>query len=139
MRNALKNITRQDLEPLWAARKVPLDRIASALGVSRQGLAYKAESLGLPRRGKNYEPQRNGNDDLFSRMWLAGVSVCEMAKFFGYAHAGSVTVRRRNLGLPGRTRGGPGGWRETISLAEFQEIEMGRRMQETANARRRSQ
>lgn len=139
---ALKNITREALEPLWSNRKISLDRIARSLSVSRQGLAYKAKALGLPPRGFNQEPQKKLSDALFIEMWNAGVSTSEIALRFGYSSTGSVTTRRRNLGLPPRhrtaspTKGQVGGWAETIPLMTFLEAKAAERMAANVGARK---
>lgn len=128
----LANITRADLEPLWMRREIPTRTIAEALGVTRQGLSLKARTLGLPSRAGNQAPNTYGDDDLFRRMWIAGVRSSEIAKAFGYTHQAAVGHRRAALGLPARTRthGGKtiGGWKETISLARFLEIDLAERM-----------
>ena len=130
----LAHLTRAQLEPLWCRKDIPVARLATALGVSRQALHQRAGKLGLPRRGAAKVTQRKGDDETFARMWLAGVHVDEMARHFGYATCKCITQRRRMMGLPPRTRsrGGnkTGGWRETISLRDFAEMEMGRRMAE---------
>jgi hypothetical protein len=125
----LKSLNREDLEPLWSRRDIPLERIASALGVSRQSVSSKAKSLGLPSRQGNRKPAARLDDTVFERMWLAGVNSREMAAYFGYADASSVSHRRINMGLPPRNRGAGGvtsvryGWAETISLAQFRELQ----------------
>lgn len=128
----LRNITRDTLEPLWSRMDIPTARIAAALGVSRQGLSWKAKALGLPPRTQNREPQKKLDDAMFTRMWLAGVSSTEMARYFGYAGSGALSRRRVILGLPARTRGrggkNAGGWIETISLTQFLERDMADRL-----------
>lgn len=132
----LRNLTREQLEPLWFRHTVSLDRIAAALGVTRQGLIYKARTLGLPPRGKNRKPQTKGPDDLFREMWLAGVHTEEMAAYFGYSCRSAVSMRAGKLGLPRRTRttkrtkGRVGGWVETTSLVQFLEPRLAQRMAE---------
>ena len=125
----LKKLTRAHLEPLWSRRDIPIARIASALGVTRQSISAKAKSLGLPSRAGNMEPAKRSDDAMFESMWRAGVNSTEMADFFGYADASSVVHRRINMGLPGRSRGAGDvtnvryGWSETISLAQFREMQ----------------
>lgn len=137
----LRNLTREALEPLWFRHEVSLDRIAGALGVTRQGLIYKARQLGLPPRGKNRKPQKKGPDELFREMWLAGVHTEDMAAYFGYSCRSAVSMRARKMGLPRRTRtttrtkGRVGGWSETISLVQFYEEELARRMQAATGKR----
>ena len=132
----LNKLTREHLEPLWSRRDIPTARIASALGVTRQSISAKAKSLGLPSRAGNMEPNKRLDNAEFRRMWLAGVNSTEMVKFFGYADASSVVHRRINMGLPGRSRGSGGstnvryGWSETISLAQFREMQFARAVQD---------
>lgn len=126
----LKNITREDLEPLWSRLDIPAARIAAALGVTRQALSAKAKKLGLPSRYTNRVPQKRGADELFARMWLAGVRMDEMASYLGYSGPSSVSNRRRAMGLPPRSRvrgiKKHAGWQETITLQEFLEMEVAR-------------
>lgn len=128
----LRNLTREKLEPVWNRLDIPTERIAAALGVTRQGLSFKAKALGLPPRTKNREPQKKLKDDLFRRMWLAGVCTTEMARHFGYSSRSAISHRRVMLGLPPRTRrkgsGKHGGWVQTITIAQFFEMEMARIM-----------
>ena len=128
---ALKNLDRATLEPVWNTRTISIDRIADVLGVSRQGLSYRARAMGLPSRAGNYDGQKKCSDDLFRRIWMAGVSLQEIADYCGYSARQNVTQRSRNMGLPQRTRGeGTGrhaGW-PTISLGEFLEMELARKM-----------
>lgn len=128
----LRSITRETLEPLWSRLDIPTERIAAALGVTRQGLSWKAKTLGLPPRTLNRAPQKKLDDELFARMWMAGVSSTDMARHFGYAGRGALSKRRVLLGLPGRTRKRGcrkhGGWAETISLTQFLEMEMAEKL-----------
>ena len=134
----LKHITREALEPLWSRHDIPTERIAAALGVTRQGLSYKAKALGLPSRAKVRKCLVD--DKTFTRMWNAGVCTTDMAEHFGYTHRSAIGTRRRNLGLPARTRGqggaNHGGWQQTISLAQFFEAELAAAMQAAAQKRK---
>lgn len=136
--NHLKNLTREALEPVWFRRSIHLERIASSLGVSRQGLSSKAKALGLPPRGMNYDLQKKCSDDLFRRMWMAGVSLQEIADYCGYTKPQNVTQRRKNMGLPARTRGKEtgrhAGW-PTIGLSDFLEGDLARRMMEAESGK----
>jgi len=136
MTRPLANITREVLAPVWMRHYIPTEVIASRLGVTRQGLSWKAKSLGLPSRAKNR--MKFSDDETFTRMWMAGVSTAEMAKAFGYRHPQSITTRRRALGLPARMKsgGGKGGWGATISLAEFHEIQLAEQMTQRARKER---
>ena len=128
----LANITREALEPLWMRKEIPLKKIAGSLGVTRQAISAKAKSLGLPSRAGNQRPAQKVDNETFKRMWLAGVNTTEMAEHFGYAHPSAIGHRRVLLGLPPRVRskGGTnkGGWMQTISMAQFAEMELARKL-----------
>lgn len=117
----LRRIKRADLEPLWSRLDIPTDVIAAHLGVTRSGLSYKAHRLGLPSRYRNR--LKKCDDALLREMWLAGVSLKDITRHFGYAKHQCVTQRVRQLGLPPRERragnGGFAGWPTTITLTEF--------------------
>ena len=136
----LKNITRETLAPLWAREDIPTERIAKALGVTRQAVSSKARTLGLPSRAK--VRKQLCNNETFRRMWLAGVNSTEMALHFGYAHRSAIGSRAGAMGLPPRSRstdtGKTGGWVQTISLAQFFEQDLRNRMEAEAQKREAS-
>lgn len=137
----LKNITRESLAPLWARKDIPTERIAQALGVTRQAVSYKARTLGLPSRAK--VRKQLCDNETFRRMWLAGVNSTEMAEHFGYSHRSAIGTRAGVMGLPRRSRstdtGKTGGWVQTISLAQFFEQDLRERMEAEAKERRGTQ
>lgn len=116
---------------LWN-RGTHIDRIAAAIGCTTSAVSYKVKALGLKPRGKGKPGAAKSADEIFVRMWEAGVSTGAMAERFGYSNKGSVSHRRQRLGLPERERG-----KKTITLEEFAEIELGRRMAEEARKTRR--
>lgn len=128
----LKNLTADDLRPLWSRLDIRTENIAKALGVTRAAISYKAKTLGLPPRTGNQECAKLLPDAVFKRMWVAGVSVYDMAKAGGYSHPGAISHRRKVLGLKARTRSTGGNnrssWNETIPIEKFQEIELARLM-----------
>lgn len=130
----LKHLSADDLRPLWSRLDIPTKRIASALGVSRAGLSYKARSLGLPPRTGNKETCKKCPDEVFKSMYQSGVSLQDIAERCGYTRRQSVTQRRVMMGLPprGRLGGGHAGW-GSISLHQFQEMELARLMNEQSN------
>lgn len=136
----LKNITRETLAPLWAREDIPTERIAKALGVTRQAVSSKARTLGLPSRAK--VRKQLCNNETFRRMWLAGVNSTEMAQHFGYSHRSAIGSRAGAMGLPRRARstdtGKTGGWVQTISLAQFFEQDLRNRMEAEAKKREAS-
>ncbi len=126
MTRPLANITREVLEPVWMRNDIPTKVIAARLGVTRQGLSYKAHSLGLPSRFGNKDCCKKCPDDVFRRMYQAGVSLQDIANECGYTRRQSVTQRRKMMGLPARSSlGAP---IKPISLDEFFEMEFGRLM-----------
>jgi len=124
---------------IWARRDISIERIASALGVSHQAVSQRARRLRLPPRTGNQESRKKIPDGPFRRMWEAGVSTSEIAKAAGYADTSGVTRRRELMGLPARQRvdGVKGGYPRTMSLAEFQEEEIARLMNNSVRAARR--
>ncbi|ATG35925.1 MULTISPECIES: hypothetical protein [Phaeobacter] len=141
MPRPLANITKETLAPLWGRHDIPTERIATALGVTRQAVSYKAKSLGLPSRAK--VRRCYVDNETFTRMWNAGVCTSDMAAHFGYTHRSAIGARRRILGLPARTRGkggtNSGGWHQTISLTQFFEAELAAAMHEAAQQRKTAQ
>lgn len=124
---------------LWLDTSIRTEDAAAELGITRQGLSDMARRLGLPSRAKNYGLQKRGSDADFRHMWLAGVSVEDLARHFGYVDHRGVCQRRRMMGLPARTRGGKGRgrrWKETISLSEYRERQIAARMDAVAAAER---
>jgi len=101
----LANITRAVLAPAWSNLSMPLVRVAEALGVSRVLLTAHAEMLGLPSRAKNGAAPKKCSDAMFSKAWESGLSRQEMADLFGYENVGSITSRRRMMGLTPRNIG----------------------------------
>lgn len=126
----LRNITAEDLAPIWSRHEIPKTRIAEALGVSRQGLSWKARSLGLPDRPKVRRCKLD--DETFTELWLAGVRAQDIADAYGYSSRSAIGVRAGKLNLPRRKRGGGGrgGWPPTISLLTYREREIGEAMRD---------
>lgn len=137
---ALANIDKDAFARLWARHHISTETIAVSLGVSRQAVSQLAARLDLPPRVGNRAPQKKSSDDLFRRMWLAGVPIAEIAQHFGYAHRSCVSTRRRKIGLPARVKGPSGcrngGWVKGMSLTEFLEEEMARAMETRKEAGR---
>lgn len=134
----LRRLTRADLEPLWSRLDIPIEVVAERLGVSRTGLSSKAKSLGLPSRVSNRA--KKVDDETFRAMWEANVAIREMADYLGYAQHQGVTQRARHMGLPMRQRtgGSPSGWPPSITIAQFLELQFGRRMKAASEAMRRA-
>lgn len=121
---------------LWADRSLRTEDIAAQMGISRQCLSYRAKALGLPSRVGNHDLQKRGSDAEFRAMWMAGISVEDMRRHFGYVSHRGVCQRRKHMGLPTRTRsrgkGNGRGWKETITLAELAERRLASAMAKSA-------
>jgi hypothetical protein len=126
----LKYLDDDVLASAWARTDISTEKMATALGVSRQSLSSRAKTLGLPPRTGNRNSLKKGlSDERFTEMWTAGVRAKDIASAFGYSLPRSVYARRCRLGLPARARsffgdGSAGGWSNTISLSAFLEREM---------------
>lgn len=110
-------------QKLWANPKVTIQRIADAMGITRQAVGQRAKALGLPSRG--HLRQIKHEPALLAEMWAAGVSTEEIAAHFGMAHRACASKAARNANLPKRARGASGkrngGWVAGMTLAEFLE------------------
>ena len=116
----LRNLTAEDLRPLWERREIPIRKIAAALGCTPQAVSAKAKTLGLPPRRGNKQMLAKLDDETFRRMWLSGVAIKKIQKAGGYASHWGVVYRRRRMGLPKRERPGGtgrhGGWANDAEL-----------------------
>ncbi|MCA0846092.1 hypothetical protein [Salipiger thiooxidans] len=128
----LPNITRDDLAPVWACRSISVERIAETLGVSRQVVGARAKALGLEPRRKAARMKRNPDDKLFIAMWDAGVDRAAMVRTFGYTSRSSLYGRAERLGLEAPRHG------RRITLAQFREQEIARRMSAQAGGKIRA-
>jgi hypothetical protein len=124
---------------LWNDPKVPTQRIADAMGMTRQAVSWRARQMGLESRA--LVRRRVIEPDLLRDMWLAGVRSADIAAYFGAAHHSCVCTAARKLGLPRRQKGGKsgfrnGGWQKNITIAEWHELQAVRRMAEAAQVTR---
>ncbi|APZ53115.1 hypothetical protein Ga0080574_TMP2781 [Salipiger abyssi] len=125
------SITAETLAPIWVNRGIPTQKVADMLGIERTTLSWKRSELGIAPRAKGRVPK--ASEDTFRRMWLAGVNVREMVEFFGYRHKQAIHKRRDRLGLPPRPMGSKG---KSITLAQFHEQEIARRMSAQAGGQK---
>ncbi|KPQ06182.1 MAG: putative transcriptional regulator [Rhodobacteraceae bacterium HLUCCA12] len=127
----------EDFARLWNCHSIPTAEIARALGVTRQAISDRAQRMGLPSRAKLRKTLIR-RDEL-RELWLAGVSLRDIARHFGLASPSCVTHAARNAGLPRRqrSRGGKtrGGWVGTISMAEFADQRLAALMDEQVRGR----
>lgn len=115
----LKNLTRESLEAVWSHPDISATKIAETLGVTRQGIAYKAASLGLPPKPEYKGPEPKVSDKVFSEMWNLGLSSADIAKLVGYKNPRTVLNRRAKLGLEPRISR-----RSRITIDQYREIKM---------------
>ncbi|RYH04101.1 hypothetical protein EU805_01645 [Salipiger sp. IMCC34102] len=136
-RNPLAKITADQLRPLWEG-KISTDKIGAAFGVTGQAVRGKAKRLGLGKRSGR--SRQFMSDEEFTRLWMAGVRSKDISRLGGYTHKNAVYRRRIILGLPPRTRGTEtsrartGGWKETITLEEYREQQLGEAMAAAARS-----
>lgn len=125
-----RKINREAFEVLWFKPTVSIQQMADAMGVKRQAVTWRARSFGLPDRTKMRA--RKIQPELFREMWEAGVSTHEIARHFGLSCHSSACAMARHLDLPRRVRGKSGkmngGCAATITVREFYEMKLARRM-----------
>ena len=121
---------REAFTAAWNNHAIPVKRIAAALGITQQGVSWRAHRMGLPTREKNR--RRKHDPALLRAMWIAGVSGREIAAHFGFSNACGATQAARNAGLPARERGPSGarngGWKAHVPISVFWEQQMALQM-----------
>lgn len=135
-----RHFNREVFALLWSNHDIPVMRIADAMGISRAGASWHAKAMGLPSRAK--VRRRKINPTLLREMWTAGVAVSEIAAHFGIRNGSAVSHAATALGLPKRERGPAGfrngGWKPTITLAQFLEQRTAARMAALAKSEQMS-
>jgi len=119
----LKNLTRESLEAVWSHPNITATKIAETLGVTRQGISYKAKSLGLDPKPQYNGPTPKVSDEVFTEMWNIGLSSADIAKLVGYKNPRTVLNRRAKLGLAARTNR-----RSRITIDQYREMKMAEAM-----------
>ncbi|WP_333826877.1 hypothetical protein [Pararhodobacter sp.] len=118
-----RQINQDAFAALWNNHAIPTRRIADALGVTPSAVSKRAQSMGLPKRGK--VRNRKVDPELLREMWLAGVSAKEIAAHFGVSHLSCASWPSQQAGLPKRKRGPSGGmnggWQANLPIAVFWE------------------
>lgn len=131
-RNRGKAMSRAELARLWSDRRLSRDEIGRRLGISAQGVQWRAKRLGLPPRPDGPVPRFDRDDPLFVEMWVANVRPSEMGRHFGVT-LGTITHNARRLGLRRAcTR------HNSIGLTEFAEMKLARSMAGCAAAEQRA-
>ena len=131
-RMTTKKIDDDAMRRLWA-KGVPIEEICAALGVSKAPVRLAVKRLGLPARPNGgvrgtRAMVLNGSDGRLREMWEAGVRRADIAAHFGFKPAG-IRGALKALGLDPRPVGGPN---RTITLDEFLQIELDRKLAESA-------
>lgn len=114
-----------DLRRLWMDDSRTNAQIAAEIGYSAPGLRSVARRLGLPPR--RLGPKSRIDRDLLVRLWTAGVGKREIAAHFGVDRS-TLCYTAQLLGLPKR----PSGFHPLMTLAQFNEAELGRLMADAA-------
>lgn len=131
-RMSTKKIDDDAMQKLWA-KGVQIDEICARLGVGKASVRLAVKRLGLPARPHGgvrgtRAMVLNGLDGRLREMWEAGVRREDIAAHFGFKPAG---IRRalKSIGLAPRPAGGPN---RTITLDEFLQLELARKLAEQA-------
>lgn len=131
-RMSTKKIDDDAMRKLWE-KGVPIDEICDQLGVGKASIRLAIKRLGLlarPHGGVRgtRAMMLHGLDGRLREMWEAGVRRADIAAHFGFKPAG---IRRalKTLCLEPRPAGGPN---RTITLDEFLQIELARKLAESA-------
>jgi hypothetical protein len=123
-----KNISLAELKRLWLNKNLSLVEIGNMLGISAQAVYQRAKRRGFPKRGYPVNRITVWTDpELFKKMWLAGVRGSDISAYFGAA-PNSVKSGVAMFNLPKRKQG----YNRSISIEEFWEIELAKKMKEDA-------
>mgnify|MGYP001193178052 CR=1 FL=1 len=117
--------TLSELRRLWADDGLTNAEIAAAIGYSERGVYSLSRKLGLPSR--RLGPKVTFDQSLFESLWRAGVGAREIAALFG-VNRYTLSNAAVRMGLPQRG----GGWQPRMSLAQYREAQLARRMADSA-------
>ena len=101
--------------------------IALQVGLSEKGLTRRAKAMGLPLRGFCTKKLSIGDGAGFTALWRAGISLDEIARYFGVT-CRTVSNTRVRLGLTQRIPG----TRPAMTLAEYRDTLLARAMSRDA-------
>lgn len=112
---------------LWNDNSLTTEEIGRRLQITQGNVCKRAKSRGLPPRGSLARFAIN-DTDTFRAMWVAGVTIEDMARHFGVF---SSTIKRARIrfGLAPR---GKGDWRRAITLEQFLHDRLASQMARTA-------
>ena len=122
-----RRISLAKLERLWMDKSVPCRVIALRVGLSEKGLTRRAKAMGLPLRGFCTKQLAIGDGAGFAALWCAGISLDEIARYFGVT-CRTVSNTRARLGLMRRIPG----TRPAMTMDEYRETLLGRAMERDA-------
>lgn len=124
-----KRIPAARIRDVWMDQTISGDEAARIVGLSRVNLWRRAKAMGLPQRRQCGQP-RAMPPDAFRALWCAGVRASDIATYFGCGKS-TVGNTARRMGLPGRN-----GLRGIITLVQFREEQLARRMAASARQTR---
>lgn len=98
----MKRIPAARIRAVWLDAHLTTAEAAAQVGLTRANLWRRAKALGLPPRksGRHWRVSAD-QVSVFTRMWMRGDRVADIAAHFGISEP-SVVYRCRSLGLPGR-------------------------------------
>ncbi len=98
----MKRIAIARIRAVWLDPHLTTAEAAARVGLTRVNLWLRAKALGLPARKGGRRPRVHADRTAeFTRMWMRGDRIADIAAHFGISIP-SVTYRCRSLGLPGR-------------------------------------
>lgn len=112
---------------LWNDPTLKTADIGAMLGIHESRVVQRAKTRGLPPRGSMCRIAIRDNQT-FREMWEGGVMIEDMARYFGVGRANIKRACKR-LGLPPR---GKGAGNHSITLEQYQQDRLARRMAATA-------
>lgn len=118
---------------LWLDPGLSRRQIGEMLGITASAVGWRAKAYGLPPRQGGEKPRYDLDDPLFLAMWQANVRPQDMGLHYG-VRASAILWNARRLNLSRDcTR------HNSISLAQFRELDLGRRMAAAVAAEQRAQ
>lgn len=102
-RNAGKPISTAEFRRLWYDMRVSMEEIVERTGVTHRTLTLRAKALGFTSRKTLRGAARQSFDEEFPAFWIFGVSLQEMAEYYGVTTS-TVCSRASRLGLTAEGR-----------------------------------
>jgi len=104
-RNALKDVTKEELEKLYVQQGKSLAEVAERYGVHKGSISDKMQKLGIPRRpqGSTSKLSRESKEKLEELYWEKEMSLADIGEKYGVA-GNTVLHRMKEEGIPRRDR-----------------------------------